>query len=58
MASRKRLKNHKRRAMRRRLISGKKPMSKEQKEVQKKAREAQSAAQKKINEKAKAAKAK
>ena len=41
MKKKKRVRNHKQRGMHRRKILGKKPMSLEQKEVQKKAREAQ-----------------
>jgi len=44
--AKKRLKRHKHRAMFRRLLTGKKPMSAEQKEERKKRREAQSAADK------------
>jgi hypothetical protein len=41
MVKKKRLKHHKQRAMQRRLKTGKTPMSKEQKEERKKARELQ-----------------
>ena len=53
MGNDKRLKKHVHRAMKRRLTSGKKPMSKEQKEIRKKARAAQSEASKKALEKSK-----
>jgi len=50
MARKKRLRRGTQRRMHRRKITGRKPMSAEQKEIRKKIREAQSAAQKKINE--------
>ena len=53
MGNRRRLARHKQRGMKKRLINGKKPMSKEQKEANKIARETQSTAQKKMNEAAK-----
>lgn len=53
MGNKKRLKYHKKRAMARRLRGCKKPMTPEQKKIEKAKRKAQSEAQKKINEAAK-----
>ena len=49
--AKKRLKRHVRRSMKRRMITGKKPMSAEQKEMRKKISEAQRAASKAANSK-------
>jgi hypothetical protein len=56
MTTRKRLKDHKHQSMRRRLTGGKTPMSAEQKEVEKKKREADKALNEKTNQKKQAKK--